>query len=136
MNKLLNSEYWHGVLTTASAWVTSFLSPVTPFIAIVFFLVVCDLYTGTRAARKRGDQIHSKGLRRTIEKITLYFIVILLSEGMAYVFKPLGPITYIVAFIIALTEFKSNVENVETVTGVAVWSTIKDKLNINSGSKN
>lgn len=124
--KFINSEFWSGFLSAAIGWASSFLIPTTPFLGIMFFLVFADFVTGTRAAVSRGEKLTSKGFRRTVEKILLYFIAILASEGMRRVFMPAVPITYMTSLAIAVTEFKSNIENVESVTGVKIWATIRE----------
>lgn len=128
MSRLLNSEWWIGYFSAVMGWVTSFVLPISHFLIFTVFLVICDLITGTKAAVHREEKINSKGLRRTVEKILLYFIAILASEGMRYVFIPSVQLAYVAAFAIALTEFKSNIENIETVTGVNIWGYIKNKI--------
>lgn len=119
---------------TFIALTTSFISPLMPFLILTIALVFCDTYSGVKAARKRGEIIVSNGLRRTIEKMVLYFMAILLAEGMRGVFQiPNLPmtevtITYIVAASIALIEFKSNIENIESVTGAKIWTYISDTI--------
>jgi phage-related holin len=124
--KFLDAEFWQGYLYGITGWAASFLVPTGPFLGIVIFLVFSDFVTGVRAAVKRGERLSSKGFRRTVEKILLYFIAILASEGMHRVFMPGVPITYMTALAIAVTEFKSNIENIETVTGVQIWASIKE----------
>lgn len=130
--KFLDVSLWIGAFIFALT--TSFVSPLMPFLIITFALVACDTYSGIRAARARGEAIVSNGLRRTIEKMVLYFIAILLAEGMVQVFKiPQIPftdfsITYVVAFAIAIIEFKSNIENVESVTGAKIWTYISEQV--------
>ena len=128
MNTLLNNTFWTGYLSAVFGWITSFILPVAPFLSFTSALVLCDLYTGTRAARKRAEKIHSKGLKRTVEKLIVYFIAILLSEGMIRTFELPFNITYVVAFAIALTEFKSNIENIEEISGVNIWTVIRDRI--------
>ena len=130
MNKYFELDYIWGAATVLIGWSASFIMPVAHFITMVTALVLMDLYTGTRAALKRGEVIQSRGLRRTIEKITLYFTAILLAEGMKVVFVPFVPVTYITSLAIAMTEFKSNIENVESATGVEVWKYVKDKIKL------
>lgn len=125
---LLLSEFWRGFGSALFGWILSFLFPVTPFLVIVLALVFCDLYTGTRAAKTRKETIHSRGLRRTVEKLVLYFICILLSEGFRVVFMPAVPVTYLGALAIAITELKSNIENIETVTQVKIWKHIAERI--------
>lgn len=114
--------------------VMSFIAPVQPFILMAFVLIVCDLYTGTRAASYRKEVITSKGIGRSIEKMTLYLIAIVLSElfqktflhGIDYVQD--FPMVYIVSITISIRELQSNFENIQAVTGVNVWSVIKDRI--------
>lgn len=110
--------------------VVAFLLPLVPFLGMVFVLVAVDLFTGVRAAKARKEEITSGGLKRTIEKIALYFAAIMLSEGMVQVFFPAVPLTFIVAAYIALTEFKSNIENISDVTGVDLWKRIISKIGL------
>lgn len=126
--KFLDAEFWQGYLYGVAGWAASFLVPTGPFLGIVIFLVFSDFVTGVRSAIKRGEKLSSKGFRRTVEKLLLYFIAILASEGMRRVFMPGVPVTYMTALAIAVTEFKSNIENIETVTGVQIWSSIKEMV--------
>ena len=128
MNNL--SEYWAGYIAAFIGWLFSLLFPISHFLLFVTFLVLFDLITGTRAAIKRGEKLASRKLTRTVEKLVLYYIAILAARGMGLVFfntedLNVTPITYAVAFAIAITEFQSNVENVETVTGVNIWKETK-----------
>ncbi len=128
MNEILNSDYWVGYLSAALGWFFAFLVPVDQFLVFTTVLVMCDLYTGVRAAKKRKESIHSRGLRRTVEKIVVFYIAILLSEGMIQTFEIAFNLTYFVAFAIAITEFKSNIENIEVISGVNVVKFVKERL--------
>lgn len=111
-------------------YIGAFLAPISHFLFFTVALVLCDLFTGVWAARTRKEVIHSKGFKRSVLKISLYFVAILLSEGMKRVFFPDldFDLVYIVAGIISLTEFKSNLENVATVTGTNIWSLIANYI--------
>lgn len=135
MREFWHLEFWQGYVTAAAAWLVSFMSPLWPFLIFTVCLVVADFYTGVRAAMKRGDKITSRGFFRLVEKILMYYIAILASEGMHHVFGLPSQLSYVTAFAIALTEFKSNIENIETVTGVSVLTTINKFLNINTLKK-
>tara|TARA_R100001377_G_scaffold85295_1_gene71354 strand:- start:31149 stop:31481 length:333 start_codon:yes stop_codon:yes gene_type:complete len=103
--------------------------PVASFLFFTVVLVVCDLGTGVMAAKKRKEVVHSKGIRRTVDKMIVYFIAILLSQGLMKVFEiPILNLTYTVSLIIAIAEFKSVIENVETIADLKIWSFIKEKL--------
>lgn len=108
--------------------VQQFVLPISDFMIIVVALVTADWITGMRAAVKRGEPIVAAKMGKTIEKTALYFIALLLSEGMRRTFVPEFPITYVTALSISITEFKSNIENIETVTGVQIWAYLKDKF--------
>lgn len=128
MEKYYNTDFWVGAFWMASGWVLSFITPVYPFVLVAVLLTMADLYAGIKAARYRGEKIHSRGLRRSVEKITLYVIAILCCENVRLTFFPSVNITYVAAFAICLTELQSLVENVETVTGVNIWSRIKKSI--------
>ncbi len=119
------------LLGIALGWVVSFLAPIYGFLIITFCLVMCDAYTGIKAAKKRGEEIMSKGLRRTTEKFVLYAIAILLARGIVIAFEipaQYFPLVYIVSGWIAYHELKSNYENISEVTGVDLWTRIKQQL--------
>jgi len=124
--------WFKGLVATFVTWLISMVIPLAPFLIFTIILVLFDLWTGTKAARKRGEQLHSKGFRRTIEKIKTYFIVIFLAKGLMEVFfVPKGiefDLVYIVSGLIALSEAKSIFENAYTITGVDFWKQIGDKL--------
>lgn len=122
MNNLIDPGFWEGYLIAAIGWLAAFMLPVAPFLIFTICLVIGDLYTGTKAAKKRGEVLHSRGLMRTTEKIIVYFIAILLASGMREVFMPSVKLEYVVAFTIALSELKSNLENIEVITGVNIWA--------------
>lgn len=126
--KFIQADFWLGLLTGFFAWVIHFVAPTWPFILLMMSLVLVDLFTGVRAAKKRGEPIQSKKLRRTVEKISLYGAAILLSKGMEDVFNLPVDVTYMAAFAICLTEVKSNFENIYEVTGTDVWSSIIDMI--------
>jgi phage-related holin len=116
------------LLTAFGSWLLAFVLPSAAFLIFTTVLVFADLLTGTMAAKHRGEIIHSRGLRRSIVKIVLYFTAILLSEGFETVFVLGIDISYMVAGLIAITEFKSNLENIGQVTGIDIWSKIAEKL--------
>ena len=109
-------------------WLWAFILPINQFLAFTFILVVCDFFSGIAAAKHRGEKLQSRGFARTVTKIALYCMAILLSHGMdAVFFAPAGlsfGLVWMVAAFIGLTEFKSNLENVATVTGADIWGRI------------
>lgn len=110
------------------SFLSTFLVPLGPYLLAVSALVMVDLFTGIRAAKKRKEKIKSKGLRNSVLKIRDYFIAILLTEMMSQVFFNDLPITYITASYIGVIEFKSNLENLAATTGTDIWKKIKQYL--------
>ena len=126
MNKFILTVYFYGLPSLVGSWLLAFLLPVASFLTFTVVLVICDLITGVMAAHKRKEKIHSKGIRRTIAKIMVYFIAILLSEGLMKVYAlPYINATYAVSIIISIAEFKSVIENVEIISNINIWSTLK-----------
>lgn len=122
------TEFFFGFLSAVVAWITSFYEPILGFIVFIGFLVTADMYTGIKAARKRKELISSRGLSRSVEKITLYIIVITASQGMTLVFDLPFQVAWFAAFYVAITEFKSLLENTKAITGVDLWQEMKSRL--------
>jgi phage-related holin len=110
-------------------YLTFFFAPIALILFTTGSLVCADLMTGVFAARKRGEQIQSRKMARSVSKIIFYFIAIILSRLMEVVFFPQIPIANITAGYIALIEFKSNIENIGTITGIDIWKAIINKFN-------
>ena len=116
------------IIYSCWVWLWAFLAPVSHFLLFTIVLVLTDLFTGVWAARTRKEQLKSRGFFRSVIKISLYMVGILLSHGMNIVFfAPKGldfdMLNYVTG-IISLTEFKSNLENISTVTGTDIWALI------------
>lgn len=110
-------------------WLASLIAPVQPFLISIAVLVVCDVVTGIWAARKRGELITSAKMARTVPKIILYPLGILISELMVKTYfgdtPVVGSLTYMVALFISTVEFQSNIENIGHITGMNIWKHIK-----------
>jgi hypothetical protein len=130
------------ILTAALSGLCSFFAPIWAFLLGVGILVWSDFYTGTRAAKKRGEEIRSKKMRTSISKAKEYMWAIILTEIFRLIFfvwsVPIEahrvttyiPVTYIIAFAIAAVELKSNLENIKDSTGLDLWSILKEKIKI------
>lgn len=128
----MDKEYWIikfselktlGVAVGSFIWAIAgpYIIPIADFLAIAALLVFVDLITGLFAARHRKENIRSRGLFRTLEKVVVYFVAILSAQGMEQVFQlEFLYLTYLVSFAIASTEFISVIENVEKITGIDV----------------
>lgn len=111
-----------------AAWCAVFIAPIRAAMLGVTFLVLSDLITGIWRAKKDGTPITSWGLRRSVSKTLAYQAVLLTSFVTETVFLSGLPIVKAVAGLIAVTELKSNLENLHAITGVDFWSRIVDAL--------
>jgi len=102
----------------------SFFLPIKHFLIFTIFVVFADTVTGILAAKKRKEPITSKGLYRTSQKILTYFCGIMIFHGASITFGLPSQITYSVSFIIAATELFSISENIKSITGVNLKTTI------------
>ena len=105
-------------------WIFSFFIPIKGFLIFTIFVVFADMGTGIMAAKKEGQNINSKGLYRTMEKIVVYFCAILIFEGARNTFSLPFNITYMTAFLIAAVELTSISENIKRITGVNLGTLI------------
>lgn len=95
-------------------------APLKALMGAVAFLIMADTVTGIIAAYKRGEEIRSSGLGRAIVKLFVYQVVIITGFLMEqYIVPDLGiPIVKLLAGVIGVVEFKSVLENVESITGL------------------
>lgn len=132
--KLAEPSIWLHISALILSYLGSFFVPIAPYLAAIIFLVFCDLYTGTRAAKKRNEAISSKGLRQSVGKIRDYFLLIILARIMEVGFfagtslQDYVPLTFIVGAYIGMVEFKSNAENLAETTGLDIWKVIAEWL--------
>jgi hypothetical protein len=109
-------------------YVVFFFAPIYAALIGIGVLIFADVLTGVRAAKKRGERIHSRRLSTTINKMIFYCLAIILSRVMEVSFISWLPIAQLTAGYIAVVEFKSNMENIAEITGIDIWNFLKDKL--------
>ena len=102
----------------------SFFLPIKHFLIFTIFVVFADTVTGILAAKKRKEPITSKGLYRTSQKILTYFCGIMIFHGASITFGLPSQIVYSVSFLISFTELYSVSENIKSITGVNLATTI------------
>jgi uncharacterized membrane protein len=105
-------------------WIFSFFIPIKGFLIFTVFVVFADMATGIMAAKKEGQNINSKGLYRTMEKIVVYCCGIMIFEGARNTFSLPFNITYMAAFLMAAVELTSISENIKRITGVNLGTLI------------
>ena len=109
-------------------YIVFFFAPITSAIVGLAVLIFADVITGCRAAQLRGEEIRSNRMARTVSKIIFYSIAIILSRVMEVVFIDFIPVAQITAGYIAIVEFKSNIENIGSITGVDIWKHLMTKM--------
>lgn len=117
-----------GVVAAALAAILNYFVPVHHFVAITLGLILADLITGIQAARKRGEAIQSKGLRRSSQKFMMYCFALLSAHSIQATYFGDFPLAYTVSAYISITEFWSVLENVGAVTGTNVLEAVRGKL--------
>jgi hypothetical protein len=100
--------------------------PIKELMLTIGFLVGADMVVGIWKALKLKQRIRSRRMSDTITKLLLYQIAIMSGFLIeSFIISELIPITKLVATVIAVIEFKSIIESIESVTGKDLWSRIK-----------
>lgn len=115
---LLRQGYESIAFSLCCGFVASFFIPIKGFLLFTVFVVFADTISGVLASKKQAIEINPRGLYRTIEKIIVYFLSILIFEGAKQTFSIPLNISYMVASMIAVVELTSISENVKKITGV------------------
>ena len=109
------------------------LAPIHAVMITVGILILADLVTGIWAAIKRGEKITSALLRRTVSKILVYQTSVITGFLVeTYLIAGILPVSKLVAGVIGLVEFKSILENGNTILGHDLFKTVLARL----GSEN
>jgi|688.fasta_scaffold539131_2 uncharacterized membrane protein len=122
--KLFYQGYEFIAFSLCCGFIASFFIPIKGFLLFVIFVVFSDTFTGILAAKKRKETITSKGLYRTSQKILTYFCGIMIFHGASITFGLPSQIVYSVSFLISFTELYSISENIKSITGVNLATTI------------
>ena len=113
----------------AAATVASFIMPMKGFLFLIGALVVADLYSGWRKAKKTtGARFNSNGMGRTLEKSCLYLILMLVSRGVDNIYHLDGTLSlsWVVGGLITGREVLSIFENADAVLGSKFSQRISD----------
>lgn len=103
--------------------------PAKEMLASVLFLIVVDLITGILASRKQGIPITSSAIRRTISKLIIYEVVIMIAFiAQKYLLADSIPASNIVAGLIGITELTSCLENLNAISGDNLLKIIISKI--------
>lgn len=105
------------------------LAPVKMTLLVVLLLCAIDLVTGILASRKKGLPIVSFGIRRTVLKLLVYETAIILAFLVEmYMTGPDMMVLKLITSLIGLTELKSVLENLNTLSEGGLLKIIIDKL--------
>lgn len=105
------------------------LMPVRPAMAAALCLPLTDLALGLIAAHKAKTPITSSGLKRTVAKILMYQVAIILAFAVEVnLMGDLVPTVKIVTGLIGATELKSCLEHLEELSGMPLFESILSRL--------
>ena len=111
------------------AGILAVFAPVQTTIVAAGVLVLADLVTGCFAAVKRGERIRSDKLRKTVVKLLVYETAICLGFiGETYLLGGTVPVVKLASALIGVVELKSVLENLDAITGGAVFKTLIERL--------
>ena len=111
-------------------------APIKMVILVTGILIFADLISGIIAAKKRGEEISSAGLRRTVTKVAVYNAAIMLGFlAETYMLDGFLPISKIASSLIALVECKSLYENLDEIQGGTMFRSLVDKLGSHNDEK-
>lgn len=109
------------------------LAPIKMVMITVGVLVFADLVSGVWAAKKRGEDIKSAALRRTVSKLLIYQMCIITGFMVeTYLMGNILPIVKLLGGLIGVVELKSVLENSNTILGQDLFKLLIQKL----GSQN
>lgn len=113
-------------------WILACMSiflPIRELMLTIGFLVGADMVVGIWKALKTGQQIRSRRMSDTITKMLLYQLAIVSGFLIEkYIITDMLPIAKLIGSVIAIIEFKSIVESIESVTGQNLWTKIKEVI--------
>lgn len=112
-------------LETIGIALLGFLAPIEGVILTTLGLVLVDMITGLGASYKQSIPLTSYGLKRTVIKLFVYELAILLAFVVGlYLTGPTLPVLHLVSSLIGLTELKSVLENLNIIGGGSLLNSI------------
>ena len=113
-------------------WVLACMSiflPIRELMLTIGFLVGADMVVGIWKALKTGQKIRSRRMSDTVTKMLLYQLAIVSGFLIEkYIITDILPIAKLIGSVIAIIEFKSIIESIESVTGQNLWTKIKEVI--------
>lgn len=106
----------------------SVFAPIHALLYTTGVMVVVDLITGVLAAKKRGSDITSAGLRRTVTKIFVYEAALMLGYLAETYMSDVLPFVKMASGAITLVEMTSIFENLNSISGTNLFQALIDRL--------
>jgi hypothetical protein len=104
-------------------------APIKAVLLVTGLLIFADLITGILAARKKGQKITSAGLRRTVTKVCVYNVAIMVGFlAETYMLEGFIPISKIASGLIAVVELASLYENLNVIHGSNIFKELIERL--------
>lgn len=107
-------------------------APIGHLLLTTAVMIFIDLITGIMAAKKRGEAITSAGLRRTLSKLFVYEVSILLAFLAETYMSDVLPFVKLASAMVTLVELQSVYENLNEISGTKLLQVLMDKI----GSEN
>lgn len=107
-------------------------APAKSMILSSMALVLIDLVTGLLAAKKQGIPITSAGLQRTIVKLAVYEVAIMLAFLVQHYMMAEIPVANIASSFVGITELKSCFENLDVISGGSLLKSLISRLGSNN----
>ncbi len=113
--------------------ILAIFAPIQASLVALFVLILMDLFTGVWAASKRGEKVTSAGLRRSVSKIVVYEIAVVMGYvAEHYLLTDFLPLAKLIMGTITMVELKSLFENLDVISGQPLLHSLINKI----GSKN
>jgi uncharacterized membrane protein HdeD (DUF308 family) len=113
------------------ALILIFFTPILPAVYSIIFLGGADFLTGILAAKKRGEEITSNKMFRSIIKVLLYNLLLITSFIVQEHLMTYIPWVKLATSAIATIEIKSLYENASTILGIDLWKYVKNIMDKN-----
>ena len=105
------------------------LTPVSPIIYTLTFVIVCDFLFGIYRAYKCKEEITSRKMAQTLPKLLLYNIIIIaLFLVDKYVMNTGIGLEKVAATLMILIEMKSVDESFKSIFGYSLWNKVIDSI--------
>jgi hypothetical protein len=102
--------------------------PIAPVLGTTLAMILIDLITGVLAAKKQSLPITSAGLRRTLSKLFVYELALMLAFLVETYMSQYIPFVKMASSMIALVELTSVYENLNVIGGNNLLKGLIDKL--------